>query len=129
MSQTYQGACHCGRVRFELNARLDHVIDCNCSLCHKRGALWHGAADDSLRILAGAEELSLYQYGTMTGKHYFCRHCGIHPFVRPRLAPDAWAVNVRCLDGVDPAALPVQPFDGRNWDEAAKKFLESRPRG
>ncbi len=42
--QTYQGACHCGRVTFELQARLETVIDCNCSLCRRRGALWHGAS-------------------------------------------------------------------------------------
>jgi hypothetical protein len=78
--RTYQGACHCGRVRFELDARIAVAVDCNCSVCRRRGALWHGASDAQLRILAGEPELTLYQFGTGTAKHYCCRHCGITPF-------------------------------------------------
>ncbi len=127
MTQTYQGSCHCGRVTFELRAKLDSVIDCNCSLCRRKGALWHGASESSLRILTGEADLALYQFNTKTAKHYFCRHCGIHPFIRPRLDPSRWAVNVRCIDGVDLSALAVRPFDGENWEVAAKAFFERRP--
>jgi hypothetical protein len=124
--QTYLGTCHCGRVKFEVRASLDYVMDCNCSLCRRKGALWHGAAESNLRILAGEAELTLYQFNTKTAKHYFCRHCGVSPFSRPRLDPGRWAFNVRCVDGVDLAALPVRPFDGANWEAAAKALLESR---
>ena len=121
----YQGSCHCGRVRFELEAKLDYVMECNCSLCRRVGALWHGASDASLRI-TGEDELVLYQFNTMTAKHYSCRHCGVHPFCRPRLDPTKWAVNVRCIDAVDLAALPVKRFDGANWEEAAKALYAGR---
>lgn len=123
MSQTYQGSCHCGRVAFELQARLDYVIDCNCSLCRRRGALWHGTSEKHLRIVKGQNELVLYQFNTMTAKHYFCRHCGIHPFIRPRLDPSKWAVNVRCVDDVDLSSLKIRQFDGEHWEDAAKAFL------
>jgi hypothetical protein len=126
MPQTYGGSCHCGRVAFELRGDVAHVIDCNCSLCRRRGALWHPATDADLRLLRGEDELTLYQFNTMTARHYFCRHCGIAPFIRPRLDPSRWAVNVRCLDGVDLAALAVHPFDGANWEEAARAFLARR---
>lgn len=36
---TYQGSCHCGRVAFELDATLGYVMECNCSLCRRVGAL------------------------------------------------------------------------------------------
>jgi hypothetical protein len=123
--QTYRGSCHCGRVSFELDAKLDYVMECNCSLCGKVGALWHGASDSSLRI-TGESELTLYQFNTMTAKHYSCRHCGVHPFSRPRLDPKRWAVNVRCIDAVDIASLPVKRFDGANWEEAAKALNAQR---
>lgn len=126
--QTYQGACHCGRVTFKLQARLETVIDCNCSLCRRRGALWHGASQQHLRILSGEDELALYQFNTLTAKHYFCHHCGIHPFIRPRLDPSRWAVNVRCLDGVDLAALQVRHFDGEHWESAALGLAPPRSR-
>jgi hypothetical protein len=101
-------------------------MDCNCSLCRRKGALWHGASETNLRIVAGEAELALYQFNTNTAKHYFCRHCGVSPFSRPRLDPGRWAVNVRCIDGVDLASIPVRPFDGANWEAAAKALLEGR---
>jgi hypothetical protein len=122
MQQTYKGSCHCGRVTFELQAKLDYVVDCNCSVCHRKGALWHGTSEQNFRILAGEKELTLYQFNTKTAKHYFCKHCGIHPFVRPRLDPSKWAVNVRCIDEVDLSSIPVRQFDGEHWEEAAKAF-------
>jgi hypothetical protein len=99
-------------VSFELDAQLDYVMECSCSLCRRVGALWHGASDASLRITAGEAELTLYQFNTMTARHYACRHCGVHPFSRPRLEPSRWAVNVRCIDGVDLSSLPLMRFDG-----------------
>ncbi|MDP3817027.1 GFA family protein [Pseudomonas sp.] len=124
--KTYQGSCHCGQVTFELQAKLEYVGDCNCSLCRRRGALWHFASQQDLRIIKGESELTLYQFNSMTAKHYFCRHCGIHPFIRPRLDPNKWAVNLRCIDEVDLSSLPVRRFDGANWEAAAKALYESR---
>ena len=116
----YLGSCHCARVTFEVQANLDYVVDCNCSICRRRGALWHGARESDLRILTGEADLTLYQFGTHTAKHYFCRHCGIHPFVRPRLDPTRWAFNVLCIADVDPSSIPKRHFDGENWEQAAK---------
>ena len=126
MLQTHAGACHCGRVTFELQADLDHVIDCNCSVCRRKGALWHRSSEARLRILTGEADLVLYQFNTHTAKHYFCRHCGVHPFTRPRLDPTRWAVNVRCIDGIDLSTLEVRRFDGANWEAAARADRERR---
>lgn len=124
--RTYSGTCHCGRVTFELTAKLASVMECNCSLCRRVGALWHGASDASLRILSGEDGLTLYQFNTRTARHYFCPHCGVHPFTRPRLDPTRWAVNVRCLEGVALEALERRPFDGENWEQAAEALLRGR---
>jgi hypothetical protein len=126
MLQTYQGSCHCGRVTFEVRAKLDYVVDCNCSVCRRKGALWHGATDETFRVLTGEDELALYQFNTRTAKHYFCKHCGVHPFTRPRIDPSRWVVNVRCIDGVDLSSLEVRRFDGEHWEAAAQAFSRSR---
>jgi hypothetical protein len=34
---TYAGSCHCGRVRFRVTAALDGLVDCNCSVCTRKG--------------------------------------------------------------------------------------------
>ena len=124
--KTYRGQCHCARVTFDAQADLDYVVDCNCSLCSKKGALWHPASEADLRILTGEGDLVLYQFNTKTAKHYFCRHCGIHPFYVPRSDPDKIDINVRCLDGIDLVALAVKQFDGRNWEAAIEQRVPWR---
>lgn len=126
MSNTHRGSCHCGRVTFELHGELGLAIDCNCSLCHRKGALWYGTDDANLHILSGENDLALYQFNTMTAKHYFCSHCGINTFSRPRIAPTKWVVNLRCIDGVDLSKLKVITFDGQHWEDAATKFMQNR---
>ena len=39
MNQTYQGSCHCGQIRFEVQGELTGVVDCNCSICQRKGTL------------------------------------------------------------------------------------------
>lgn len=121
--KAYRGACHCGRITFEVRAALDYVVECNCSICRRKGALWHPAAEADLRILSGEADLVLYQFNTKTAKHYFCRHCRIHPLTRPRLDPGRWVFNARCIDGIDLASIQVRPFDGQNWEATARRIL------
>lgn len=112
MTEIYQGSCHCGRVQFEVQADLDHVRVCDCSICRRRGALIHRVPPDNLRILTPLEDLTLYTFHTHTARDYFCPTCGILPFRRPRTAEDVWGVNVRCLDGVDLDAIPIKRVYG-----------------
>jgi hypothetical protein len=116
--KTYEGGCHCGRVRFRVTADLSGVADCNCSVCAKKGFLHLIVAPGQFELLSGEDALSTYQFNTGTAKHTFCRHCGIHPFYVPRSDPDKIDVNVRCLDDFDLTAITVLPFDGRNWEDA-----------
>src|SRR4051812_47461593 len=115
---TYQGSCHCGRVRFRVSAALENVTRCNCSICRKKGFLHLIVPPAQFELLAGRDDLAVYEFNTKTAKHQFCRHCGVHPFYVPRSDPDKIDVNVRCLDGVDPNALEVDTFDGQNWEQA-----------
>jgi hypothetical protein len=118
MLKTYEGGCHCGRVRFRVTGDLDQSVFCNCSLCAMKGFLHLIVPPQQFQCISGESELSTYQFGTKTAKHTFCRVCGVHPFYVPRSDPDKIDVNVRCLDGVDTAALSPKPFDGRNWESA-----------
>ena len=116
---TYHGSCHCGAVRFEIDTDgIDTVTECNCSICHKKGALFHRVPEERFRLLEGEGELSLYQFNKRIARHFFCRHCGIYAFHRPRSAPEAYLINVRCLDDYDLAAAApeIVRFDGRNWE-------------
>ncbi|NKB36148.1 MAG: GFA family protein [Gammaproteobacteria bacterium] len=109
---TYQGSCHCGNIRFEVDMNLDHVRVCDCSICQKRGALNHRVEDAQLRIDGSLEQMSLYEWHTKTAKDYFCPECGILPFRRPRDTQGIWAVNVRCLENVDLDLIPRKNIHG-----------------
>ena len=113
--KTFKGRCHCGGVRFEITTDLAEAATCNCSICTMKNAVMHRVAAEDFRLLAGEAELTLYQFNTKTAKHYFCRTCGIYPFHRPRVAPDQYAINVNCLEGVDLEEIPVQRFDGKSF--------------
>ncbi len=118
--RTYHGSCHCGAVKFEVDADLSRLIDCNCSMCAKKGAVHHSVAPECFRLIAGAEDLRLYQFNKKIAQHFFCRTCGIHTYSHPRTAPEKFNVNVRCLDDFDVRAedFEMSLFDGRNWEDA-----------
>ena len=119
MIESYEGGCHCGRVRFRVCADLDQLLECNCSICTKKGILHLIVPPEQFEVLRGEEALATYQFNTNTAKHTFCRNCGVHAFYVPRSDPDKISVNARCLDGIDPAGLkPRRFFDGRNWEAA-----------
>lgn len=116
MKKTYQGSCHCGKVKFEVDTDLDHVRVCDCSMCRRRGALNHRVDEADLRPLTPLQDLTVYVWNTRTAKDYFCPVCGILPFRRPRTAPNKWAVNVRCLEGVDLSEIPTKSVRGSKLD-------------
>src|SRR5262249_52432692 len=116
--ETYEGGCHCGRVRFRVRGDLGTVTECNCSMCTMKGFLHLIVPRAEFEVLAGHDELTTYTFNTGIARHTFCRTCGIHPFYVPRSDPDKIDVNVRCLEGVDLSAVQPRPFDGRNWEQA-----------
>jgi hypothetical protein len=118
--KTYDGGCHCGRVRFRVRADLATTTVCNCSMCMKKGFIHVIVPLEDFEILSARDELTTYRFNTGVAKHTFCRTCGIHPFYVPRSDPDKVDVNARCLDGVDVAQLDPKHFDGKNWEEAMR---------
>jgi len=113
----HKASCHCGAVQYELTLPngLDELRRCNCSMCCRRGAVVSSVALDGINIVKGESTLTLYQFNTMTAKHYFCSKCGIYTHHQRRSKPDQYGFNVACLEGVDPFDLgEVQMLDGVN---------------
>jgi hypothetical protein len=113
--ETRVGTCHCGAVRFEVDLEdgLSNLRRCNCSLCRRKGAIMASVPVERLRVTAGADRLTLYQWNTRTARHYFCSVCGIYTHHQRRSNPREFGFNVACLDGVDPFALgPIGLGDG-----------------
>lgn len=96
-----RGSCHCGAVRYIVRLMLPHVkpqdlppstteeqeiYRCNCTICHK-SAQFHirpiEPADDFLLLspLDPFGELGDYQCFGKFLHFFFCRTCGVRPFI------------------------------------------------
>jgi len=112
----HEGGCHCGAVRFRVAVERYEALECNCSMCRKKGLVHLIVPRDRFALLSGADQLTTYRFNTGVAQHTFCRVCGIHPFYVPRSHPNDVDVNVRCLDGNAPARFAIAQFDGANWE-------------
>jgi hypothetical protein len=126
--KTYHGSCHCGAVRFAADIDLAQgTLRCNCSFCLKLRCWATVVKPESFRLLAGADDLTEYQFGARRERHFFCKHCGVRAFgigQSPRWGK-FYGVSVTCLDdaSVDELAkAPVTFVDGRNDDWHAPPF-------
>jgi hypothetical protein len=108
----YQGSCHCGAVRFAITTDFPELTTCDCSICRRKNALMVMVHQDSFELLAGEDALCEYRFHTEVARHFFCGTCGIYPFHRKRMMPDSYGINVFCLDGFDPAGIPVRETHG-----------------
>jgi len=112
----YTGSCHCGRVAFEVEGTVDSALSCNCSICQRKGSLLWFVPRDKLRLLTPEENASTYTFNKHAIKHRFCPNCGMNPYAEgmdPKGNHMA-AVNIRCLEGIELASIPVTHFDGRS---------------
>lgn len=119
------GQCHCGAVRFRftLADRAVELLECNCSICHRTGYLHLIIPHADFTLLAGADAMTSYRFGTGAAEHLFCNRCGVKAFYQPRSHPEAWSVNFRCLDAGHGLVPHIRAFDGRSW-EAARSALD-----
>lgn len=119
MVQTWHGSCHCGAVRFEVDADLAAgTLRCNCRICTKTRNWGVRVAPTAFRLLTPESELADYMSGPNV--HWrFCRTCGVRPFAHgeiPGFVPPFVSVQVATLDDAPPEALlsgPLTFCDGR----------------
>jgi len=111
----YQGSCHCGKLAFEVEGEIQGALACNCSICQRKGSLLWFVPRAALHLLSPEAAASSYTFNKHIIQHRFCPTCGIHPYgegVDPKGNAMA-AINIRCLENIDLAAIPVQHYDGR----------------
>ena|SRR5579871_1185371 len=117
MPATHIGGCQCGNVRYEVQADIGEVMSCNCSRCGRLGSLLTFVPVSNFKLLQGDGAMTEYQFGRHRIHHLFCTTCGIQSFARGQ-RPDGTpmiAINVRCVDGIDPDTLTVKEIDGKSF--------------
>lgn len=119
-----EGGCHCGAVQFAVQGKPRAALVCNCSICTMKGYLHWIVPRAAFLLVAPAseDELPVYRFGTGVAQHRFCGACGVAAFYVPRSDPDKVDVNLRTVRGVDLGALPLETFDGQNWEAAYELY-------
>jgi hypothetical protein len=109
-----EGSCHCGRIAFTLEGEVGDVIDCNCSMCRRKGALLAAFPREALSLKTPEADMGTYKFNKHLIDHHFCLTCGISPFSegKGRDGKAMTMVNVRCLPDVDLSGLKVIAYDG-----------------
>jgi hypothetical protein len=116
---TQCGGCHCGRVRFEVDAPArPQVQECNCSICRMTGFIHLIVPASRFRLLQGEDALTEYRFNTGTARHLFCKYCGVKSFYVPRSHPHGYSVNLRCIDEGTLQGYELSLFDDNDRDAA-----------
>jgi hypothetical protein len=130
-----KAACHCGEVRFEIAEAPTWVLDCNCTLCRRYGALWsfyRGADQAKLvsRPARGATETYLWNDREIASHR--CRTCGCITHIEAvDIEPTViFGVNARMMVGLDPATVSLRQVDngcsGFFWTKSDEPPMPSR---
>lgn len=113
----YHGSCHCGAVTYEVEMEIGPVIECNCSHCSRKGFLLAFVPASQFTLQTGEDKLTKYNFNKHLIDHMFCSVCGVQSFAhgKDQAGNLTAAINVRCLAGVDLAALERVPFNGKDY--------------
>ena len=112
----YTGSCHCGKIAFEAQGDLKQALACNCSICSRKGTLLWFIPETDFTLLTPRSAITTYMFNKHVIKHQFCAVCGVQPFGEgddPQ-GNNIIAVNIRCIEGIDPLAIPTKHYDGKS---------------
>ena len=83
MSDSYNGSCFCGAVRFTVTGQPAAMGYCHCESCRQWSAgpvnafsLWK---PEAVRVTQGADKIGTYNKTPRSGRK-FCKTCGGHLF-------------------------------------------------
>jgi hypothetical protein len=108
-----RGSCHCGRIAYRLDAEPTEAIECNCSICRRRGSVLAAVAPEAFHLETSRDDIAVYTFNKHVIRHQFCKTCGCAPFAEGT-GPDGEtmvAINLRCAD-VDLSRIRITQFDG-----------------
>jgi len=131
-----RAACHCEAVRFEIEGPPEWVLDCNCTVCRRYGALWtyFNEPGGQERLLMKPEPGTTDAYTWLEGDLAFrhCKVCGCvtHVEAGKEDPPFIFAVNARMMAGLDPASVRIRrknnSHSGFFWTRPDAPIEESR---
>ena len=107
----YNLKCHCGSVELEVKTDFQTIKQCNCSICIRKNAKMCMVSKDAIQIIKGEENLTSYKFNTMIAEHFFCKTCGIYTHHNRRSDPNGVAINIGCIDAINPFNYEAEFID------------------
>lgn len=85
-------------------------------MCGRSGTILSFVPESQFTLEAGTEFLTDYQFHKEHIHHVFCNVCGIKPFAHGKTEDGSsmYAVNVRCLEGINVHDLHPKQIDNRD---------------
>ena len=115
----FETSCHCGNVQVNANEYPDSITRCNCSICHRYGALWAYYVADQVAVVAGELPVSSYVWGQKRITFHSCGNCGCithYSCIRDDGTPKV-GINSRMAAPESTEGIPVLLFDGADtWE-------------
>ncbi|MBM4385890.1 MAG: GFA family protein [Deltaproteobacteria bacterium] len=106
-----RAACHCTAVRFEIAEQPEWVLDCNCTICRRYGALWtyfEGADQAKLLATPSRDATEAYVWGDRILEFRRCRTCGCVYHMQTADAQQViFGLNARLIPTLDPARVRI----------------------
>ena len=98
-----EGACHCGKIRYEAEVDPATVTICHCTDCQVlSGSAFRTvvpAPKASFRLLSGQPKVYVKTADSGTRRaHAFCPDCGTPVYSSAISDPPAYSLRVGCLD-------------------------------
>ena len=127
-----RAACHCTAVRFEIAEIPDWVLDCNCTICRRYGAIWTYPDAANVKLVRGADSTDTYIWGDRELAFHRCRECGCvtHMTALETDPPTIYGINARLIPTLDPASVRLRQKDnghtGFFWTKSAAPPEPSR---
>lgn len=109
----YKVRCHCGSVQLNVETDLSVIKQCNCSMCKRKNAKMNILPKESIKLIQGEDNLSLYQFGTNVAKHYFCKKCGVYTHHFRKSDPNGIGINIGCIDEIDSFSIDSEILDNK----------------
>jgi hypothetical protein len=103
-----RGSCHCGKIAYSLDAEPTEAIECNCSICRRRGSVLAAFAPEQFHLETSRDDIAVYTFGKHVIRHQFCRTCGVRAIRRGHRA--RWRADGR---GQSPLRRR-RPFDNQD---------------
>ena len=113
-----EGSCHCGAVRWRLEATPEAATACNCTVCRRYGVLWaYGHEGEDVEV-SGTTRAYLRGESSPLAFH-FCPDCGCIAYwraVAPHKGRRCIAVNLRLAEPEAVASITIDHLDGlESW--------------